>query len=67
MGDSFLVLFNGWRDTLTFTLPPVRFGRRWVNELSSTEPDLGAGAWVQPARGSVEVEGHSVVVLRRVG
>jgi isoamylase len=67
VGDSFLVLFNGWRDTLAFILPPVRFGRRWEHELSTTDPEAASGAWEVRARGHVEVEGRSVVVLRRVG
>ncbi len=67
VGDSFLVLFNGWRDRLSFTLPPVRFGRRWALELSTAEPEVAADAWVERARSHVEVEGRSVVVLRRVG
>ena len=66
-GDSFLVLFNGWRDALTFTLPPVRFGRRWEHELSTADPEAAPGAWDVRSRGHVEVEGRSVVVLRRVG
>ena len=33
--DSFLVLFNAWQDSLSFRLPPVRFGRRWA---SSSRP-----------------------------
>jgi isoamylase len=67
IGDSFLVLFNAWRDRLTFTLPPVRFGRRWEFELSTAEPDLPAGSWIMRARDQVEVEGHSIVLLRRSG
>ncbi len=67
VGDSFLVLFNGWRDRLSFTLPPVRFGRRWEFELSTAEPDLAAGSWIMRARGQVEVEGRSIVLLRRSG
>ena len=67
VGDSFLVLFNGWRDPLSFTLPPVRFGRRWALELSTADPGLTADAWVERARAHVEVEGRSVVVLRRAG
>ncbi len=67
VGDSFLVLFNGWRDPLSFTLPPVRFGRRWALELSTADPGLTADAWIERARAHVEVEGRSVVVLRRAG
>ena len=65
--DSFLVLFNGWQDTLTFRLPPARFGRRWALELSTADPDLAAGSWERPVRGDVEVVGRSIVVLRRLG
>ena len=65
--DSFLVLFNAWRDGLSFRLPPARFGRRWELELSTAEPELAAGAWEAPVRGLVEVGGRSLVVLRRVG
>ena len=65
--DSFLVLFNGWQDTLTFRLPPARFGRRWALELSTADPELAAGSWERPVRGDVEVVGRSVVVLRRLG
>ena len=67
VGDSFLVLFNAWRDALAFRLPPARFGRRWAIELSTADPELEAGAWEVPVRGEVEVAGRSVVVLRRTG
>ena len=38
--DSFIVLFNAWREPVTFVLPPTRFGRRWAHELCTAEPDL---------------------------
>ena len=44
-----------------FTLPAVSFGRRWVHELSTAEPELEAGSEVYPARGIVPVEGRSLV------
>ena len=65
--DSFLVLFNGWQDALTFRLPAARFGRRWSVELSTAEPNLEAGAWEVPVRHEVEVVGRSILVLRRIG
>ena len=64
--DSFLVIFNAWRDPLTFRLPPVRFGRRWALELSTADPGLEPGAWEVPVRAEVEVEGRSLLLLRRV-
>lgn len=63
--DSFLVLFNGWRDAVSFRLPPVRFGRRWSHELSTAEPDLPPDGDERRARDEVEVPAHAVVVLRR--
>ena len=64
--DSFLVLFNAWQDSLSFRLPPVRFGRRWALELSTADPELEAGAWEVPVRSQVDVGGRSLLLLRRV-
>ena len=60
------MIFNAWRDPLTFRLPPVRFGRRWTLELSTADPALEPGAWEVPVRAEVEVEGRSLLLLRRV-
>ncbi len=64
--DTFLILFNAQHEAVVFTLPAVSFGRRWVHELSTAEPDLEPGAEVYPARGVVPVDGRSLVVLRRI-
>jgi hypothetical protein len=48
---------------VVFTLPPVRFGRRWELELSTVDPELRDGVF--PARGVVPVESRSTVILRR--
>ena len=49
--ESFIVLFNAWREPVTFLLPPERFGRGWAHELSTVDPkraangaELAAGA-----------------------
>ena len=65
--ESFIVLFNAWRDPVTFLLPPTRFGRRWVHELSTAEPALPANGHELPARAPVTVDGRALRVLRRVG
>jgi isoamylase len=64
--DTFLILFNASAEAVVFTLPAVSFGRRWVHELSTAEPELEPGSEVHPARGVVAVEGRSLVVLRRI-
>jgi glycogen operon protein len=61
--DSFLLLFNAHHEPSGFTLPPVRFGRRWALELSTDDP--GAAAAEFAARDAVPVESRSIVVLRR--
>jgi isoamylase len=62
--DSFLLLFNAHHEDVVFTLPPVRFGRRWELELSTLDPELREGMF--PARGVVPVESRSTVILRRL-
>jgi glycogen operon protein len=65
--ESFLVLFNAWREPVTFVLPPARFGRRWGHELATADPALEPNGAVYRARSSVPVEARALRVLRRVG
>jgi glycogen operon protein len=62
--DSFVVLVNSAAERASFLLPPRRFGTRWTVELSTADPAAGGGSW--PARGEVEVEARSIVLLRRI-
>jgi glycogen operon protein len=64
--DTFLILFNADPDPIVFTLPAVSFGRRWVSELSTAEPEVEPGVEIFPARGVVPVEGRSLAILRRI-
>jgi len=64
--DTFLILFNAQPEDVVFTLPAVGYGRRWVHELSTADPDLEPGSELHPARGIVAVENRSLVVLRRI-
>ncbi len=65
--ESFIVLFNAWRDPVTFVLPPARFGRRWAHELCTGEPELEPNGTTHPARARVPLQGRALRVLRRVG
>jgi glycogen operon protein len=61
--DSFLLLFNAHGEATTFTLPTRRFGASWEVEIATgaVAPDRPV-----PARAQVQVEGRSLVLLRRV-
>jgi isoamylase len=65
--DSFIVLFNAWREPVPFVLPPTRFGRRWEHELSTAEPERPPDGGALRARSAVTVDARSLRVLRRVG
>ena len=65
--DSFIVLFNAWREPVTFVLPPARFGRRWAHELCTADPELEPNGTAFLARAPVPVEARALRVLRRVG
>ena len=61
--ESFLVLLNAGDQELGFRLPPPRFGRRWVLELTTADPDAAGLAYT--ARSGLRVESRSLVLLRR--
>jgi glycogen operon protein len=62
--DSFLLLFNGHHEDVTFVLPGREWGRRWATELT-TLSDPGVRK-PKSAGAKVSVAGRSVQVLRRV-
>jgi glycogen operon protein len=60
--DSFLLLLNAGTDPVTFVLPTRRFGASWTLELQTADPEAAPASY--PARGSVEVDARSLVLLR---
>jgi glycogen operon protein len=63
--DSFLLLFNGHYEDVTFTLPARRFGVSWTNELCTAEPQAEPGRDRLQAREEVRVPSRSMKLLRR--
>ena len=57
------MLFNAEYEPVEFTLPPRRFGTRWLLELSTADP--AAAATEPAARATIAIEGRSLIVLRR--
>ena len=64
--DSFLLLINGHFEDVEFTVPALRFGRRWALELSTADPDAEPGSWDVLARAKITCESRSITVLRRI-
>ena len=62
--DSFYLVFNAHHDPVMFTLPPEAWGREWVVDLDTAEPQ-GSGPRTYKAGHEVTAEARSVVVLRR--
>jgi isoamylase len=62
--DSFLLLFNPLGDPVTFTLPPRDFGRTWEVVVNTADPLLATRRRTARAGGSLDVHGHTLVVLR---
>jgi isoamylase len=65
--DSFMLLFNGHFEPITFHLPTRRFGLRWAVELSTATGRFGDGGTLIGPREPIEVESRSILVLRRAG
>ena len=65
--DSFYLLFNGHSDAMPFRLPTCAWGDRWVKVIDTKEgiPDLRESREHRAGQ-NVELEAHSVMVLRRV-
>jgi isoamylase len=61
--DDFLVLVNGWRDAVTFAVPPARAGRRWTVELQTSDPTATTDSILATGDG-IAVGPESIVVLR---
>jgi isoamylase len=65
LDESFLLLFNAHHEDVTFTLPNRRFGERWANVLSTTDPDAEPNSIEVDALADIVVGGRSLVLLRR--
>jgi glycogen operon protein len=63
--DSFLVLFNPLGEGVGFTLPERAYGRTWESVVDTADPLLASRRRTSKAGGRLDVEPHTMVVLRR--
>jgi glycogen operon protein len=62
--DSFLLLFNPLGQGVTFTVPPRTYGATWEVVVNTADPLLAARKRTIKAGGTLDVGGHTMVVLR---
>jgi isoamylase len=65
--DSFMLLFNGHHEPITFSLPTRRFGLRWTVVLSTADGRFGDSGETVAPRAPIDVGARSIVILRRAG
>ncbi|MEU9096796.1 glycogen debranching protein GlgX [Streptomyces sp. NPDC048361] len=64
--DTFLLLFNSYRQPIDFRLPPAAFGEEWQLVLDTADPSADReGTAVFEAEAEFPMEAHSLRVLRR--
>jgi glycogen operon protein len=65
--DSFYILFNAHQEAVDFKLPISPWGERWTKVIDTGRliPDLREQHQLRAGE-AVPVEGHSMMVLRRV-
>jgi isoamylase len=60
--DSFYIIFNAHHESLTFTLPPEKYGKVWTKLIDTTSSTIEHSEEFK-AREDIEVAGRSVVLL----
>ena len=65
--NSFYLIFNAFHESLTFVLPPEKYGRQWIKVLDTGAGIINEDEGEKYAAGdNVKVENRSVVVLKQL-
>jgi isoamylase len=64
--DNFYLVFNAHHDVLPFTLPPPRFGKKWMKLLDTSLNYFEETGEVFKSKQKLVVNGRSVVLLKEV-
>jgi len=62
LDDSFYMMFNAHHEPLEYVLPPAKYAIEWNQLLNTATGHIGEGP-TYPPRGTVTVEGRSIVLL----
>jgi glycogen operon protein len=64
LDDSFLLLFNPLGDGASMTLPDRSYGRTWETVVDTADPLLAARKRVWRAGGRIDLQAHTMMVMR---
>ncbi|MBB1286364.1 glycogen debranching protein GlgX [Flavisolibacter sp. BT320] len=62
--DNFFLIFNAHHDSITFLLPPQKFGRQWIKILDTAIDYFEETGEIHPAKKTIQIEGRSIVLLK---
>jgi glycogen operon protein len=65
LDESFLLLFNGYHEDCSFTVPDGEFGDRWTYVLDTGRPEVEPAGEEVDAGDEIQLVHHSLVLLRR--
>ncbi len=63
--DSFYVIFNAYHESLSFKLPPEKYGYSWSRVLDTSANMITEEGETYKAGEEIKADGHSVVVLKQ--
>jgi len=64
--DSFFILFNAAHHPLPFNLPPQKYGKSWMRTIDTATALVGDSKDIYASRDVIEIEGRSIVVLKKL-
>ena len=64
--DSFFMLFNAAHHPLPFTLPPQKYGKSWMRTIDTATALAGDSKDIYASGDVLEIEGRSIVVLKKL-
>jgi glycogen operon protein len=62
--DNFFLIFNAYHDTISFKLPPQKFGRKWLKILDTAQGYFEESGEALAAGKPIEIAGRCVVLLK---
>lgn len=64
MDDSFYIVFNAYHDSLKYTLPPEKFGNKWIKIIDTFENRAGEEDGTFKPCEEILIQGRSIVVFK---